>query len=301
MSTTEGKAAPAEPPVRAEGVLGCALNFSEGRDRAVIQALQDAADRHAAVLDLAPDADHNRTVATLGGRSGPLVDAVVALASRAVELIDLNVQQGAHPRMGAVDVVPFYPVGTASRQHAIEAARRCASLLCARLDLPCFLYEDASDPPGRPLPWIRRHAFEEAAPDCGPPTPHPSAGAGVIGARGLLVAYNVLLTGDVQSARKIAAAMRSGATALAGARTLGLWLQRRALAQVSVNITDPGHVTLAAVYEHVARLAAPMGVRVVGSEVIGLVPRNCLGDSTAQTLQLTKEPRILEDVFSRLR
>lgn len=275
--------------------------MSEGRAASDIDAVIAKAGGHA-VLDVAPDPDHHRTVVTLGGSPDPLVEAVVKLATEAVRRIDIRTQRGEHPRLGAVDVVPFYPLFDTPMSQAVAAADQCARMLCSRLRIPCFLYERSSDPPGRSLPWIRRHAFASLPPDCGPDRPHPSAGACVVGARGLLVAYNVNLAGsDATTARWIAAQLRTGVSGMAGIRTLGLDLASRGLSQVSVNITDPGTVTLTDVFDRVCILAEKVGAQVLESELIGLVPRTCLADAGIESLRLTGEPHLLEEAFSRFR
>lgn len=285
-----------------ESLLGCALNLSEGRSAPVIEAIVSAARSRAAVLDVAPDPDHHRTVVTLGGPPESLVEAVVSLASEAVTRIDIGTQRGVHPLLGAVDVIPFYPVFGTPMALAVAAADRCAQTICKKLRVPCFLYEQSSRPAGRTLPWIRRHAFVSHAPDCGPGHPHPSAGACVVGARGLLVAYNVNLDApDVRTARWIAAQLRDGSFALHGVRTLGLALASRKLTQVSVNIVDPHNTTLSDVFDRVSVLAAKAGVKVLNSELIGLIPRACVSDASPESVRLTKPPHILEEAFDRLR
>lgn len=283
-------------------LLGCALNFSEGRELSAIEDIVCAAGVSAAVLDVAPDPDHNRTVVTLGGAPEGLVTAVLGLSTEAVGRIDIRTQQGVHPRLGAVDVVPFYPVFDTAMSVAVDTADRCCRALSARLRLPCFLYELSSRPQGRTLPWIRQNAFTSLLPDHGPGRPHPTAGACVVGARGLLVAYNITLAeSDVTVARRIAAQLRAGGSALPGVRSLGLDLPSRRLTQVSVNIIDPLRTTLSDVFERVSTLAAKEGIPIGESELIGLVPRSCLSDADARSLRLSREPHILEDAFAQLR
>lgn len=288
---------------RAPGpLLGCAVNVSEGRSAQVIDALDAAARRYTEVLDIAPDPDHHRTVITLGGPPDTLVEGVLSLAAEAVERIDVETERGVHPMLGAIDVVPFYPVFGTAMSQAVAAAGRCAGRLCRELRIPCFLYERSSSPPGRTLPWIRRHAFTSLPPDCGPDRPHPSAGACVVGARNLLVAYNVNLADpDVRTARQIAAQLRAGDSSLPGVRALGLNLASRKLTQVSVNIVDPDTTTLTDVFERVSSLAAKAGAEVTDSELIGLVPRACLSGASPKALRLHKQPHILEEAFTRLR
>ncbi|HEU4868111.1 MAG TPA: glutamate formimidoyltransferase [Actinomycetota bacterium] len=280
-------------------ILGCALNLSEGRRPEVVDLVVAAA-MPAAVADVSPDPDHNRTVVTLFGRPGELVDSVVRLAAAALHHIDLTEHRGAHPRLGAVDVVPFYPVYNASMDDAIVAAIECAGRLWHEFALPSFLYEEAaSSIQSRALPWIRRHAFVDLVPDVGGPGPHPTGGAAVVGARGLLVAYNVDLdTADVRPARSIAAALRQS---FAGrVRTLGLYLPSRATAQVSMNLLEPETTCLEEVYEAVEAEALKSGVEVLDSEIVGLVPRACFCSADEGALKLRNEPKVLEDALDRL-
>lgn len=280
-------------------ILGCALNLSEGRRPEVVDLVVAAA-TPAAVADVSPDPDHNRTVVTLFGRPGELVDSVVRLAAAALQHIDLTEHRGVHPRLGAVDVIPFYPVYNSSMDDAVVAAIECAGLLWQELALPSFLYEEAaSSLQSRALPWIRKHAFVDMAPDVGGPAPHPTAGAAVVGARGLLVAYNVgLATADVQQARKIAASIRQGFTGRV--RTLGLYLPSRGTAQVSMNLLQPETTCLEDVYEAVEAEALKSGVEVLESEIIGLVPRACFCSADEGALKLRNEPKVLEDALDRL-
>jgi len=235
-------------------VLECVVNISEGRRRAVIDAVAGAAGGH--LLDLHVDADHNRAVLTLAGGDG-LEAAVRAVAVETVAAVDLRDHAGAHPRLGAVDVVPFVPLGTTRLEAAVEARDRFAAWAAAELDLPSFLYG-----PERSLPEVRRRAFADLAPDTGPPVPHPSAGAVCVGARNILVAYNVWLAPGIDTAvaRAVAAALRGP-----GLRALGLDVGGRA--QVSMNLVDPTEVGPAQVYDAVAARVA-----VERAELVGLVP-----------------------------
>jgi len=241
------------------------VNVSEGRDPAVLGALAAAAGD--ALLDLHSDPDHNRAVLTLGG---PATEAAVRdVAVAALERIDLSVHGGAHPRLGALDVVPFVPldgggspVGAgAALDEAVVARDRFAAWAGDTLDLPCFLYG-----PERTLPEVRRHAFDGLAPDTGPSRPRPRSGACAVGARPALVAYNLWLArADVALARRIAAAVRGPAV-----RALGLDVGGRP--QVSCNLLDPFVTGPADVYDAVAGLAQEAGGAVEGAELVGLVP-----------------------------
>ena len=240
-------------------MLECVVNVSEGRRAAVVEAIAAAAG--ACLLDVHVDPDHHRAVLTLAGRED-LDEAVRAVTSEAVHRIDLRAHVGVHPRLGAVDVVPFVPIaegggGGDAMADAIAARDRFAAWAAAELDLPCFLYG-----PERALPEVRRRAFADLAPDLGPRVPHPTAGAVCVGARPVLVAYNVWLGPEAGAdlARSVAAALRGPAV-----RALGLDVGGQA--QVSTNLLDPHAVGPADVYDRVAALAP-----VARAELVGLVP-----------------------------
>lgn len=234
-------------------MLECVVNVSEGRDDAALGALRAAAG--AALLDLHRDAHHHRSVLTLVG-----VEAVRAVARVAVERIDLRSHDGVHPRIGAVDVVPFVALGEAAPADALAARDDYARWSADDLGVPCFLYG-----PERTLPEVRREAFHTLAPDHGPPHPHPSAGASAVGARPVLVAYNVwLATPELGVARRIAREIRQP-----GLRTLGLQVGDRV--QVSMNLVDPLRIGPGAAFDAVAARTA-----VAGAELVGLVPRRVL-------------------------
>jgi glutamate formiminotransferase len=285
-------------------VIECVPNVSEGRDRPTLDRFVDAvAASGCRVLDLHVDPDHNRSVLTFVGGEAPLFDGVLALAREATDRIDLRAQRGVHPRMGAVDVIPFVPMNDATMQDCVRLARRVGRAIGGELAIPVFLYgEAASSNERRNLAEVRRGQFEglaakldrpEWTPDFGPGRPHPTAGAVAVGARGLLVAFNVVLeTGDLTIGRQIARAIREANGGLKGIKALGLPLASRGLVQVSMNLTDVGATSLLAAYECVEREAAARGVLVVDSEVVGLVPRAALGGATTECLRLGRE---LED------
>jgi glutamate formiminotransferase / 5-formyltetrahydrofolate cyclo-ligase len=245
--------------------LACIVNISEGRDHDVIARVAASGGRF--VLDVHSDRDHHRTVLTMAGDE--LEEAVRAVARTTVATIDLRRHRGVHPRLGALDVVPFTPldgdghpvVGTGDLDGAIAARDRFAAWAGTTLDLPCFVYG-----PNRRLPDIRRQAFVEMDPDTGPPSPHPSAGACAVGARFALVAYNLWLsTGDIDMATSIAAAVRGPAVRALGLPTAGV-------TQVSCNLVDPLSVGPAQIYDEVERLARHAGTFVSRAELVGLVP-----------------------------
>ncbi len=287
-------------------LLDCALNFSEGRRDNVIRSIAAAA-RGVHVLDVSSDPDHNRSVLTFVGSPEAAAEAAFEVCAKAVELIDLNQHHGQHPRMGAVDVVPFVPLGEASMEAAIAAARRVGQRLGEELGIPVYLYEQAASTPGRRnLADVRRGEYEGLAhkmedpewkPDFGPSRPHPSAGATAVGARICLVAYNVNLgTSDVNIAKSIARAVRAKTGGLHNVKALGMMLNERSLAQVSMNVVDPFHTPLYRVLELVRMEAGRHGVAVVGSEIVGLVPLSVILDSARYYLQLEsfRDNQVLE-------
>lgn len=287
-------------------LLECALNFSEGRKADVIQAIAGAA-QGVRVLDVSSDKDHNRTVLTFVGSPEAVADAAFHISAKAVELIDMNQHRGAHPRMGAVDVIPFVPLGQASMEEAVAVARRVGQRLGEELGIPVYLYEEAATrPQRRNLADVRQGEYEGLAqkladpewkPDFGPDRPHPTAGATAVGARIYLVAYNVNLgTPDVRIARAIARALRAKTGGLQNVKALGVMLQERNLAQVTMNIVDPFQTPLYRVLEMVRMEAARYGVSVVGSEIVGLVPLTVIIETARYYLQLEnfRDDQVLE-------
>jgi glutamate formiminotransferase len=250
-------------------VLECVPNVSEGRDETVLAAL--AAGCGAALLDLHVDVDHHRSVFTL---AGPDVEAIVfALCGQVMRLIDLRGHRGVHPRLGAVDVVPFVALDGPD-DRAVDAARALAARLGAELDVPTFLYDQA-DPEARPLPTVRRDAFTRRRPDHGPDRPHPTFGATAVGARAPLVAVNcVLAGGDPAVARAVAAEVRERDGGLPGVRALGLALPSRGLVQVSMNLVALDRTGLEEACRAVDAAARARADRVVEVELVGLVPES---------------------------
>ncbi|HYZ76358.1 MAG TPA: glutamate formimidoyltransferase [Gaiellaceae bacterium] len=255
-------------------------NFSEGRDRATIDAIAAALGEHAEVLDVHADADHNRSVFTLVGSEPELGDALVAGVSAAKERIDLRRHEGAHPRIGAADVVPIVPL----RPEQMERARRCALEVGERigreLELPVFLYAESADGRGPaffrrggPVELARRLAAGEVAPDFGPARLDPAAGGAIVGARRPLVAFNVNLRGaSLDVAKEIASLVREAGGGFPGVRALGLDLPRAGHVQVSMNVEDYEAAALHEIVERVAAEAEARGAEVAGSELVGLMP-----------------------------
>lgn len=289
-------------------MIECVLNFSEGRRPEVIAQIASAARvPGVAVLHLTSDADHNRSVITFAGNAPDLEAATLAIVARSLELIDLTRHRGEHPRIGAVDVVPFVPLRGSTLAECVELARRTGQRIGNELHVPVYLYGDAAlRPQCVNLPDIRSGQFEGLAakmadplwtPDFGPAQPHPTGGAVAVGARGVLVAFNIVLnTPDVRIARKIARAIRARDGGLANVRALGLFLEQRNLAQVSINLLNPYATPLYRVVETVRFEAARYGISIRDSEVIGLVPNDILLESARYYLQLKafKRDQIIE-------
>jgi len=293
-------------------VIQSAINFSEGRRAEVIEAIAEAGRETPGVLlaDCSADADHNRMVTTLLGGPEAIRQAAVAMARVAVAAIDLRHHTGVHPRMGAVDVIPIVPIRGSTMAECVEVAAQIGRDLAQTLGLPVYFYEHSAAPGRRAaLPDIRKGGFEglftEAltgprAPDLGPHTPHPTAGAVAVGARPPLVAYNVNLDAlDATAARRIAGMIRRERETrpeLTGVRALGFFLPSRRCAQVSMNLTRPLLTPLPGVFDYVRREAARQAVRVIASEVIGLAPRQALGGEPPESILWHdfRETQILE-------
>lgn len=255
-------------------------NFSEGREQATIEAIAESLTARARLLDVHADPDHHRSVFTLVGDDDALVDALVAGVSRARELIDLRRHEGAHPRIGAADVVPIVPIRTEDMEQARAAAMALAERIGGDLELPVFLYGELA--PGRGPAFFRRGGSAElqrrmdageVAPDFGPRRLDPRAGGVIVGARRPLIAFNVNLRGaGIETAREVAALVRETGGGFPGVRALGLDLPRAGLVQVSMNVED---YEAAALHEIVARVeteARARGAEPAGSELVGLMP-----------------------------
>ncbi len=281
-------------------IVECVPNFSEGRDAARVDALVDAMRAVAGVyvLDREMDSDHNRCVITLAGEPDAVAEAALRGVGKALELIDLTKHSGAHPRIGATDVVPFIPIEGVSIEDCVHLAKRVGREIWERYRIPVYFYEAAAQRAERTnLENIRKGQFEglaqevmtnpDRAPDVGEPRLHPTAGATVVGARKFLVAYNINLnTPDVEIAKKIAKAIRFSTGGLRFAKAMGVDLRARNLAQVSINMTDFEQTPLHRVFEMVKREAARYGVLIVGSEIVGLIPKRAIELTADFYLQL---------------
>jgi glutamate formiminotransferase len=262
-------------------------NFSEGRNERVIGALEATLGAHARVLNRHYDAQHNRSVFTIAAEPAELVEALIAGAAHALDLIDLRNYQGLHPHVGALDVCPVVWQSADRHEDAVAAARPVAEGIAA-LGIPVFFYgelasgteraERAYFRQGGPAELARRMSSGELRPDLGPPEPHPSAGASLVTAREPLVAFNVELdTSNPEIARAVAAGLREAGGGLPGVRALGLPREGERT-QVSVNVHDPRAVPLARVVSEISRLAAEHGVHPIEAELVGLAPEVALAD-----------------------
>lgn len=280
-------------------LIECVPNISEGVRTEVVAGIVEAlrAIDGLHVLDVQSDATHNRSVLTLAGEPAVLRVALPRLCELTIAEVDLRTHRGEHPRLGAVDVMPFIPLEGATMAECVALAREVGADIGGRLHVPVFLYEDAaSSPARRNLEDIRRGEFEGLAekmrlpgwaPDFGPDTPHPSAGATVIGARMPLIAYNINLATDrVDVAKKIASAVRMSSGGLRYVKAMGLALDGRPVVQVSMNLTNFEKTPIHRVFDMVQREAARYGVAVLESEIVGLIPQAALLQAAAHYLQL---------------
>src|SRR5207248_1780791 len=278
-------------------LVECVPNFSEGRDAKKVDAIVEAMKIDGVyLLDREMDADHNRCVITLVGNREAIAEAAIRGVGKAAELIDLNQHQGAHPRLGAADVIPFIPIEGVTLEDCVAIARHVALEIWTRHKIPVYLYEAAATRPERQnLENIRRGQFEgirdeiatnpERMPDFGDAALHPTAGATVVGARKALIAYNVYLnTSDVEVAKKVGKAIRFSSGGLRYIKGMGIMC--RGLAQVSMNLTDFEQTPIARVFEFVKREAARYGVMPVSSEIVGLIPKKALEEAAEWFLQI---------------
>ncbi len=290
-------------------IVECIPNFSEGRRPEVIEAILGAIRSTPGVdlLDHSSDTSHNRTVVTFVGAPEAVVEGAFNGIREATKLIDLNQHKGEHPRMGASDVVPFVPVSEVNMKECVELAHRLAKRVAEELEIPVYLYEHAATTPlRRNLADVRKGEYEglkeavklpERCPDYGAPCLHPTAGAVAIGARQPLVAFNVNLnTSDLSIAKKIAKAIRGSSGGFVNVKALGVMLEERQVAQVTMNMVDFKATPLHRALEFIRREAERYGVMVTDSEIVGMVPVDALLDAASYYLQLEgfKPAQILE-------
>lgn len=280
-------------------IIECVPNFSEGRNKEVIEAIVQEVRIVDGVklLDYSSDADHNRTVVTVVGNPEAVSNAVFNLVKKAAELIDMTVHQGGHPRMGATDVVPFIPVKDMTMEECVEVAKSIGKRIGEELDIPVYLYEDAAATPGRKnLADVRKGQYEgffekiklpEWKPDFGPQKMNAKSGCTAVSARVPLVAYNVNLgTDNLEIANNIAKTVRFIGGGLRFVKAMGVKLEDRGIVQVSMNLVNYEKTAVYRAFEMVKMEAKRYGVPVVGSEVIGLVPMKALVDCAEYYLQI---------------
>jgi glutamate formiminotransferase len=297
-----------------EPLLECVPNVSEGRDHERLGRLARAVEETGArLVDVHSDVDHHRSVFTFLGAPAIVERAALALARLAVELIDLRAHAGAHPRIGALDVMPFVPLAGLQMAEAVTIARRVGHALAAETGVPVFFYEEAAVVPGRrDLPELRAGGFERLAerlgdprwhPDAGPAVPHPRAGATVVGARRPLIALNAMLDrGDLEGARAVAAAIRERTRGgLPGVRALGMMLTSRGVAQVSMNLLDYRRTSPRAVMERLDAETTRRGLHVTHYELVGCAPADALDASARARVRDLRPSQLLDSVwFDRL-
>ncbi len=295
-------------------IVECVPNFSEGRRRDVVDSLAAALTGApgVALLDTEMDAAHNRCVITVAGDPDAIADGVLRAVGKAIELIDLRQQKGEHPRMGAVDVIPFIPISNTSIEECVELSVRVGQALAECYAIPVYLYEQSARIPARQdLAYIRRGQFEglrdeirtnpERKPDFGPCEVHPSAGATAIGARPPLIAYNIYLrSSELKIAQDIARSVRFSSGGLRYVKALGFEIKERNQVQVSMNLTNYEATPISRVFDLVSREAERHGVSVVSSEIVGLIPQKALEESAEYYLRLENFSRdqVLENRLS---
>jgi glutamate formiminotransferase len=296
--------------MKPDSLVECVPNFSEGRRPETIRSIAEAIAEieSACVLDTHIDPDHNRSVITFVAAPERVVEAAVNAVRRASELIDMRVHQGEHPRLGATDVLPFVPIRGVTMDDCVRLAHEAGATIARELSIPVYFYERAARRPERVnLEDVRRGALEllrqeittnpERAPDEGLAQVHDSAGAIAVGAREILIAFNVILrSNDLAAARQIARVIRARNGGLPFVKALGFRLQTRGLVQVSMNLVNYKVTGMTAVYDAIAREADRLGVEIDTSEIVGLVPRDALDRNTAYFYKLENfsDSKILE-------
>lgn len=290
-------------------IIQCVPNFSEGRNIEVVRAIVDAATdaNGARITNHSSDMDHNRMVLTLLGEPEEIKRSVIAAAGRAIELIDLRTHQGVHPRIGAVDVIPFVPIDGITMPECVELSREVGRVIAGAFGVPVYFYAESAMRPDRVrLADIRRGGFErlqaegltgDRVSDLGPDQVHPTAGATAIGARFPLVAFNVILEStDLQAAKDIAKKLRSGEAGLPDVKSIGVLLKSREQVQVSMNITRPDKVTAGEAFAYVQSEAEKAGIEVAESEIIGCIAKRFIGHITPAEMKAHafREDQILD-------
>jgi glutamate formiminotransferase len=292
----------------AQRLIECVPNFSEGRDPAKFAAIRDAisAIDGVALLGAEMDPDHNRSVMTFAGEPGAVCDAAYAGIAAAHAVIDMRAHSGVHPRIGAADVVPFVPIEGVGLEECAALAHRLGERVWNQLQVPVYFYEAAALQEERVrLENVRRGGYLNPvlAPDLGGLPLHPSAGGCIIGARKFLIAFNINLhTADVRIAQAIARKIRASSGGIPHVKAIGVFLQSRNLAQVSINLTDFEQTPLYEVFERVRLEAAALGVTVAGSQIVGLIPKKALEQVAAHFLQVERfhSDVILENRLTRI-
>ena len=280
-------------------IVECVPNFSEGCNQEIIDAITAEVTKVSGVtlLNVQSDASHNRTVVTFIGEPMAVKQAAFASCAKATELIDMEEHHGEHPRIGATDVIPFIPVSDVTIEECVALANELGQEIAEKLNVPIYMYEAAAKKPERiKLPDVRKGQYEglkkeiskpERQPDYGPAQMHPRAGATVVGARQFLIAYNInLSTSDVTIAKKIANCIREAKGGYKYCRAMGIMIEERNMAQVTINMVNYEGTPLHRVFETVKSEAARYGVNVIGSEIVGLLPMQALVDMAAFYLRL---------------
>jgi len=296
-------------------IIECVMNISEGRDIARLGAIADEiqSTENAYLLNVSSDPDHHRTVFSFIGPPSSIGHTAFAATTKAVELIDLTQHLGVHPRIGAVDVIPFVPIQGVSMKQCVQIARQVAEKIGRELGIPVYMYGEAATRPAfRHLVRIRQGEFENLGehiekdpsrkPDFGPTRVHPTAGGIAVGARQPLIAFNVHLESqEVAVARQIAAGIRESGGGLAGVQALGFFIPHRNQAQVSMNVTDFRQTPLLKIFNRICEEARLLRIRVDSSEIVGLVPQDTLGEDAIRVLKLKDfDPnQILENCIKR--
>jgi glutamate formiminotransferase len=281
-------------------VIECVPNFSEGRDPSKVKAIVDAIASVPEVLVLGweSDTDHNRSVVTFTGSPEAVAEAAIRGAGKAAELIDLTAHHGVHPRVGATDVIPFVPLSGATLDDCIEIAHRAGAEIWTRFRIPVYFYESAAKSPGRQrLEHVRRRGFDGRPPDIGDSPTHPTAGAAIVGARPILIAFNInLATQDAEIAQAIARKIRESSGGFPFVKAMGRYLISRGCAQVSMNLTNYAAIPLDRLYSEIEQTARALGTKILSSQLIGFIPRRAyeMFPSFFDRAETFDESRIIE-------